>query len=656
MMTAAAVTVIEPLVKKGIETAVERILAPQIERLLKEKHTRKNLDRTKIQDAFKDYLLRMYGKLSYMNTLVFGSQQKRLLDLYVPLTIYSSGPAQESFRLTDWDARFVPAFKRVIITDTAGMGKSTILKHLFLCAISNSGRIPLFVELRTLSSANALLKKLYDDLCPIDKPFNRDLLLQLITSGNFVFFLDGFDEVAFDERRKVTEDIQDFISKAFSNWFIIASRHETALASFGEFREFTIKPLTRKEAYSLLRKYDETQEYADALIKALDDRARFEKLKDLLVNPMLVSLLFKAYTYKPTEIPFKKHIFYRQVFDALFDMHDATKGAFVRKKCCGLDIDDFHLIMRDIGFTSAKAGKIEYDREELTAFVKGARERNNSILFQPTEFLVDLVTTVPLFNREGQHYRWAHKSVQDYFASQYIARDSKEHEAALLERIYDGCNCARFENILDLYHDTDSKPFRRVLLAKFLAEYIDFYNSSYNAVFHGVGLELIAERKQLAFGRCTAIMLTKEAPGSVGPDRFVPLEKFLRSSRKGMPANYPISFWIIELGAGKHMYVAQLNFPAAGLLPLLLQKDYSFVKKAPFVVPFEPEGLRFGVPEIVNDDPESVLNTPELFSWASSALAHTGYHINIEHAKRTLDAIKGEAAPQKEVLQMLVGL
>jgi len=74
------------------------------------------------------------------------------------------------------------------------------------------------------------------------------LLLHLLKSGQFIFFLDGFDEITFEDRRKVTEDIQSFIAKAFDNLFVITSRHETALASFGEFREFTIKPLSKQEA------------------------------------------------------------------------------------------------------------------------------------------------------------------------------------------------------------------------------------------------------------------------------------------------------------------------------------------------------------------------------------------------------------------------
>ena len=67
---------------------------------------------------------------------------------------------------------------------------------------------------------------------------------------------------------------------------------------------------------------------------------------EFLANPLLVSLLFKAFEYKQ-QVPFKKHVFYRQVYDALYHHHDLTKEpGFERKKHSGLDLEDFHRVLR----------------------------------------------------------------------------------------------------------------------------------------------------------------------------------------------------------------------------------------------------------------------------------------------------------------------
>ena len=56
---------------------------------------------------------------------------------------------------------------------------------------------------------------------------------------------------------KVTQKIKDFISKASTgNYFILTSRPEGGLMSFGDFQSFSINPLSKEEAYGLLEKYD----------------------------------------------------------------------------------------------------------------------------------------------------------------------------------------------------------------------------------------------------------------------------------------------------------------------------------------------------------------------------------------------------------------
>src|SRR5947207_8355661 len=111
-----------------------------------------------------------------MNTIVFRNQQKRIQDVYIPLTVRSNGPPQTYFQIDTLIEDFIPGFKRVIITDTAGMGKSTILKWLFLCSLGTSKGIPVFIELRTVSAAKPILDKIHEELCPIDKPFDKGLL------------------------------------------------------------------------------------------------------------------------------------------------------------------------------------------------------------------------------------------------------------------------------------------------------------------------------------------------------------------------------------------------------------------------------------------------------------------------------------------------
>lgn len=84
-----------PLAVPAIKTAIDNWLSPAIAKIAKTKGLIKNSKPEQVEKAFADYLLRAYSKLSYMNTIVFGNQQKRIQDLYIPLTVRSTGPNEK---------------------------------------------------------------------------------------------------------------------------------------------------------------------------------------------------------------------------------------------------------------------------------------------------------------------------------------------------------------------------------------------------------------------------------------------------------------------------------------------------------------------------------------------------------------------------------
>ena len=134
-------------------------------------------------------------------------------------------------------------------------------------------------------------------------------------------------------------------------------------------------------------------------------------IDDFLQNPLLVSLLFVAFDYKQT-IPLKKHIFYRQVYDAHFDSHDLSKGdGYVHEKKSKLDIDDFDKILRFIGFECIKQQKIEFSKDELLLIIEHAKTFCVGITFNASDLFEDLLKSVPLFCQDGGYYKWVHKSL-----------------------------------------------------------------------------------------------------------------------------------------------------------------------------------------------------------------------------------------------------
>lgn len=463
-----------PFAASFVPSIVEIFVKPKLQKLSKFLKKNKVSSLISVEAKFAEYLTRSYEKYSFIPILIFQNQQKRLADIYVPLTVRKERE-NEAFLIDDYPKTFLPRYKKVLIRDTAGMGKSTLMKRLFLSCLEDEQGIPVFIELRRLKGDDSIAGFVHRELNPINDEFDQEFILNLIKEGNFIFFLDGFDEIAPGERERVTQNLHDFIAKTGDNLFIMTSRPETSLASFPDFMEFDIQPLKPEEAFALLRRYDKKSKLSAEIIAKLEGET-LRSVKEFLTNPLLVSLLYKSYDYKRT-IPLKKHNFYRQVYDALFQDHDLTKeGWAVRDKRSGLDVDNFHAVLRALGIITIRRG-IEYEKDEILAFIKEAKRLCSVIEFRESRFLEDLLQSVPLFSKEGNHFRWSHKSLQDYFAAQFIWLDTGEKKPEVLRKIARSGDNEKYENVLDLYYEMDYKAFRQVIIYDYLAEFLTHYDS-----------------------------------------------------------------------------------------------------------------------------------------------------------------------------------
>lgn len=492
---------VAPLLTPVWNAVVETWIKPALGSMKQQSRLDASFDELSFANAFSDYLKRSYNKHSFITTVVFQNQQKALSDLYVPLTLVNE--EDELFYMVDtYSDSFIPKYKNVLVSDSAGMGKSTLLKVLFLKCMEVNAGIPILIELRQLRPSFTILDNIKSQLSTIDEAVDNDFILKLIQRGDFVFFFDGFDEIPSTHEEEVVKDINAFIDKAHNNLFVLTSRPEKALASFNNFKQFSIQPLSTEEAFALLMKYGKGGETARTLIDKLKE-PQYQRIGEFLSNPLLVSLLYRSYEYKAT-IPLKKHIFYRQVFDSLYEEHDITKDAgYRREKRSGLDIDDFHKVLRIVGFFTSKLGEVEYNKDKLLGLINEARKALPELTFNVNDFLKDLLTTVPLFVKDGHYYRWAHKSIQDYFAAQYICLDTKGSQVPIMEKMaFDSALSFKYSNILELCYDIDYASFRRAILYELAQRYVNYYEDSYHHIPTGqVSPEDLRCRKEITFDR-----------------------------------------------------------------------------------------------------------------------------------------------------------
>ncbi|MDP3610148.1 MAG: NACHT domain-containing protein [Methylophilus sp.] len=537
---------------------------------------------------FSDYVECQFERHKYLNTLVF-NQPKLLSEIYIPLTVKTEVNVNDKIKelelnISNFNMSFLPVYNRVLVTDTAGMGKSTLLRFLLLECIKSEYAIPIFIELRTLSKSQTISDVIYNQLNMQLKKGSDDkdelelsakYIEKIMKSGDFILFLDGYDEIPFKDREFVTASINDFISKNSKNIYVISSRPESGLAAFPGFQRFNIRPLVKDESYSLISKYDKDGERSKQLIEKLKNN-EFKGVGEYLKNPLLTTLLYRCYEYKQS-LPLKKHVFYRQVFDALYEWHDSTKDGYnTREKKSKLDFDSFHRVLRVIGFISVMNGKVEADTDLILSWIRESKKICSDLTFSESDFLDDCVKAVPVLIKEGNFYRWSHKSLSEYFAAQFLCTEGKDQQNAVLEKIFQCDDLEKFSNVLDQIYDIEPSTFKKHFILPLAEEFRRHWESNYKNINPTIPSEILALRKAVTFD--TDFFIGKEFPKQEDVDDvFNGLTKILSLENKPRRL-YQLSITktknnkplVCAKAIGK--YCAILNILAAKKDPLIIQK------------------------------------------------------------------------------------
>lgn len=601
------------IAKPFIDPLISSLIKPKIDKLskwLKRQEINNKVVDNYYENKFEEFIARTYDRCQNINVLIFQNQQVKISDIYYPLTIQSSKD-NSVFKIDGNDLKFIKTYKRILISDSAGMGKSTLMKWAGNRIIENNDSIPILIELRNLKESNTVLDEIYNQLNPIDKSFDSDLILKFIELGQFTFLLDGFDEIQLKNQELIIKDIRDFIRKAHLNNFVLTSRPEGALASFGDFQLFKIVPLKDKEAYELIQRYDSIcpVKIAERLIR--DIKTNFKQTKELLGNPFLVSLIYSTYAYSK-DIPSKKVTFYEEIYSALYKRHDLSKDGWTRIKKSKLDIQLFKTILRQLAFDTSVVGTIVYTESEIINHIDKAKSKSPGIDFVVVDFLDDLLSSVPLFQRDGSKIKWAHKSLQDYFAAEFIAFDSRKEE--IINRIYkserDG-----FLNILELFFELDYKTFRKIIIKNLLQDYIKYYKKSYLKI-KGINRELINERKAKTFEVDAMIISNNSSRTREIFTNIKNLDKFTKELK--WKSKRPMIFALDNT-----MVVASYSFKRR-LIELMANKDLSFISTKYDRQLAETILLNINNDDIwhINDKPSSIVNQRANFKRINDLLSY----------------------------------
>ncbi len=475
-----------------------RLFAPVLSRTFGPLRKMFAVSEVMLRGNYEAYLERTTSAYQKICTILDPSVELELESVYVPLTIRSITSA-ESFEITDFPEKLFTKYPQNLVIDSAGMGKSTLSRFMLLQAARarKTQLLPIFVEMRRMNSDQSLLEFIANEISIFRaQAFSEDLLLHLIGTNQFLLMLDGVDEMPEAVRKAFVTGLKNILAKCPACPLWITSRNDPILTEFPSVSRWSVLPLTKPKAYQLIAQYEKNRQIAEQLIAALKQSST-DTVETFLGTPLLVVLLVGSYENKPL-IPVKRSNFYLQVFDALFEKHDAVKGGYVRERKSKLSIDQFGQVMRALGLCLLEDGTVEFDKSSFMMRMQAVRQLVPHIRFENHDLLHDLLNAVPLLVHEAGKYRFAHKSMMDFFAGSCICQDLEGKADELLEKLYETKQLTRFSEVLRFCADIDFATFRKTVLKK-LAYDIAKYGDSEHAICRGLPPKSAAELKKSAF-------------------------------------------------------------------------------------------------------------------------------------------------------------
>ncbi|UUC44907.1 NACHT domain-containing protein [Flavobacterium cerinum] len=406
-------------------------------------------------------------KYYYTNTFIHRDHKEPFFDVYYPIKAICRTKVN-TLELHDSNSlnKIFNTHTKIVISGSAGSGKTTLVKSIFLNTCKNRHHIPFFIELRNLNGYSGtfedyiITKVLHLNIKP-----NRKILERTLNSGKFLFLLDGYDEIYSNNLELINKGINDFIDKYNKNIFIISTRPGCGIEYNTRFFEFKIQKLSQNDVEEFIRKLILDEERIKQLINAIHLENNMS-YKEFLSSPLLLSMFIISFENHP-EIPKKKSAFYNNVFDTLYSRHDGiTKSSFPREKKTKLEREEFKKVLSTFSFITMGMGKYKFTDEELTTFLIKVKT-HMSYNYRIEDMIFDLRTTLCILLYEGLEYSFPHRSMQEYFTALFISElpDQNKNKAykKLNSLLIESSNDRSF-TFWNLCNELDSRAFKKAFM------------------------------------------------------------------------------------------------------------------------------------------------------------------------------------------------
>jgi len=398
-------------------------------------------------DGFINYIEKHVSLVNRIRTIHSNEADVFLNDIYYPLTIcevesdfdFSYGIEGENngFKIDDHFFSFKENLINII--GIAGQGKSTILRKAFMQAIFHGDDLPIFIELR-LAEKNGIENSILKTLKFIGIDANPLILKEILNAKKISLFLDGFDEISSSNRSAMLSEIIE-LNLTYGVKIVTTSRPETEICHTSNIKNMKVKKLNRKDVIGIIKKLSQNAKNGNendtiAIIKKIEEE---DKLSQVMVSPILVTLLYVCYPYM--DITPNNHVeFYADLFNTLYLRHDKLKGYTREKKSTLSNTLAFNSFCA-FSFICLQKNHVSMKHYEMIENVRLSL-KNISLEkpedYPPENLCDDFIDVTCLIQKDGyQRYSFLHKSICEFHAASFIDRMGMDTKPTFYKTILD---------------------------------------------------------------------------------------------------------------------------------------------------------------------------------------------------------------------------
>lgn len=324
-----------------------------------------------------------------------------------------------------------------------GIGKSTFLRKIGLEAIKKEGQleqecIPVFLELKKFRESQLDVKqKIVEEFETCKFPTAELLVESALEQGKLLILFDGLDEVPSQNLNNVIEQIEDFVDRHDSNYFVASCRIAAYRSSFRRFTDVTVAEFDDEQIQQFIDRWFGSKED-----KVLGTAVKYRELlfedkhkatKELAQTPLLLTFLCLVYDREQT-LPSRRSVLYERALNIISHEWSAQKRIERDAIYEGFHPELEKLMLAKIAYDSFNQDQLFFSKDHVTEriadFLSDTLDAPKSLNADAVLKAIEVQQGI-LVERATDAYSFSHLTLQEYLTALHIVEMQREDELVL---------------------------------------------------------------------------------------------------------------------------------------------------------------------------------------------------------------------------------